>query len=166
MPSESETYEPLDPPDNESDTSAVKSGPSNLDEEEQEEELEKSEPRRTTGETNPVMRLEPSMMGKSSLQEKSTQATGSDGSDIHELFDEIYQRLDAKRSSKMSNDDFSQLAAQMAEMSIKVTGRQQECVGEMHYHRRNTSECICQETLIIITWSGSNKFGASRGYHF
>ena len=30
----------------------------------------------------------------------------------------------------MSNDDFSQLAAQMAEMSIKVSGRQQEFVGE------------------------------------
>ena len=84
VPSESETYEPLDPPDNESDTGAVKSGPSNPDEEEQEEELEKSEPRRSTRETNPVMRLEPSMAGKSYLQEKSTQAKGSSGSDIHE----------------------------------------------------------------------------------
>ena len=85
VPSESETYEPLDPPDNESDTGAVQSGPSNLDEEEQEDELEKSEPRRSTRETNPVMRLEPSMTGKSYLQEKSTQATGSDGSDICEI---------------------------------------------------------------------------------
>ena len=84
MPSESETYEPLDLPDNESDTGDVESGPSNLDEE-QEEELMKSEPRRSTRETNPVMRLEPSMMGKSYLQEKSTQATGSDGSDIREM---------------------------------------------------------------------------------
>ena len=84
MPSKSETYEPLDPPDNESDTGAVESGPSNLDEEEQEEELEKSKPRRSTRETNPVMRLEPSMTGKSYLQEKSTQAKGSSGCDIHE----------------------------------------------------------------------------------
>ena len=68
MPSESETYEPLDPPDNESDTGDVKSGPSNLDEE-QEEELMRSEPRRSTRETNPVMRLEPSKTGKSYLQE-------------------------------------------------------------------------------------------------
>ena len=30
VPSESETYEPLDPPDNESDAADVKSGPSNL----------------------------------------------------------------------------------------------------------------------------------------
>ena len=56
-----------------SDTGAVESGPSNLDEEEQEEELDKSEPRRSTRETNPGMRLEPSMMGKSYLQEMSTQ---------------------------------------------------------------------------------------------
>ena len=34
VPSESETYEPLDPPDNKSDTGAVKSAPTNLDEEE------------------------------------------------------------------------------------------------------------------------------------
>ena len=93
MPSESETYEPLDPPDNESDTSDVESGPSNLDEE-QEEELMRSEPRRSTRETNPVMRLEPSMMGKSYLQEKSTQATGSDGSDICEI--EYYHYLIAQ----------------------------------------------------------------------
>ena len=43
---------------------------------------------------------------------------------------------------KTSNDDFSQLAAQMEEMLIKVSDRQQECVGE------NTlpymSECTCQ----------------------
>ena len=84
VPSESETYVPLDPPNNESNTSAVESGPSEQDEEEQEEELEKSEPRRSTRETNPVMRLEPSMMGKSYLQEKSTQVKGSSGSDIHE----------------------------------------------------------------------------------
>ena len=73
MPSKSETYEPLDPPDNYSDTGNVESGPSNLDEE-QEEELMRSEPRRSTRETNPVMRLELSMMGKSYLQEKSTQS--------------------------------------------------------------------------------------------
>ena len=84
VPSKSETYEPLDPPDNESNTGAVKSGPSNLDAEEQEEELEKSKPRRSTRETNPVMRLEPSMTGKSYLQEKSLQAKGSSGTDIHE----------------------------------------------------------------------------------
>ena len=59
---------PLDPPDNESGTGAVKSGPPNLDAEEQEEELEKSEPRRSTRETNPAMRLEPSMTSKSYLQ--------------------------------------------------------------------------------------------------
>ena len=53
-------------------------------EEEQVEELEISEPRRSTRETNPVMRLEPSMMGKSYLQEKSTQANVSGVSDIHE----------------------------------------------------------------------------------
>ena len=47
VPSESETYEPLDPPDNESDTGDVESGPSNLDAE-QEEELMRSEPRRST----------------------------------------------------------------------------------------------------------------------
>ena len=45
----------------------------------------KSEPRRSARETNLVMRLEPSMMGKSHMQEKSTQATGSDGSDICEI---------------------------------------------------------------------------------
>ena len=44
---ESETYEPLDPPDNESDAGDVESGPSNLDAE-QEEELMISEPRRLT----------------------------------------------------------------------------------------------------------------------
>ena len=43
VPSESETYEPLDPPDNESDAGDVESGPSNLDAE-QEEELMISEP--------------------------------------------------------------------------------------------------------------------------
>ena len=47
MPSESETYEPLDPPDNDSDAGDVESGPSNLDAE-QEEELMRSEPRRLT----------------------------------------------------------------------------------------------------------------------
>ena len=47
VPSESETYEPLDPPDNKSDASDVESGPSNLDAE-QEEELMISEPRRST----------------------------------------------------------------------------------------------------------------------
>ena len=47
VPSESETYEPLDPPDNESDAGDVESGPSNLDAE-QEEELMRSEPRRST----------------------------------------------------------------------------------------------------------------------
>ena len=48
MPSgESETYEPLDPPDNESDAGDVESGPSNLDAG-QEEELMISEPRRST----------------------------------------------------------------------------------------------------------------------
>ena len=47
MPSESETYEPLDPPDNESDAGDIESGPSNLDSE-QEEELMRSEPRRLT----------------------------------------------------------------------------------------------------------------------
>ena len=41
MPSESETYVPLDPPDNESNTGDVESGPSKQDAEEQEEELEK-----------------------------------------------------------------------------------------------------------------------------
>ena len=84
VPTKSETYEPLDPPDNESDTSAVESVPSNLDDEEQEEELEKSEPRRSTREINPVLRLEPSVMGKSYLQKKSMQVKGSSGSDIHE----------------------------------------------------------------------------------
>ena len=44
---ESETYEPLDPPDNESDAGDVESGPSNLDAE-QEEELMRSKPRRST----------------------------------------------------------------------------------------------------------------------
>ena len=43
----SDTYEPLDPPDNESDAGDVESGPSNLDAE-QEEELMISEPRRST----------------------------------------------------------------------------------------------------------------------
>ena len=62
VPSKSETYEPPDPPDNESDTGYVESGPSNLDAE-QEEELMRSEPRRSTRQTNPVTRLEPSMMG-------------------------------------------------------------------------------------------------------
>ena len=48
VPSEdSETSEPLDPPDNESDAGDVESGPSNLDAE-QEEELMISEPRRST----------------------------------------------------------------------------------------------------------------------
>ena len=83
VPSESETYEPLDPPDNESDAGDVESGPSNLDAE-QEEELMISEPRRLTRRSSPVTRLEPSMMGKSYLQE-STQAKGSNGSDIHEI---------------------------------------------------------------------------------
>ena len=83
MPSESETYEPLDPPDNESDTGDVESGPSNLDAE-QEEELMRSEPRRLTRRTSPVMRLEPNMTGKSYLQE-SMQAKGSNGSDIREI---------------------------------------------------------------------------------
>ena len=45
-------------------------------------------------------------------------------------FDEIYQRLDAKRKGKTSKEDFSQLTAQMAEMAIRVSGRQQESVGE------------------------------------
>ena len=76
VPSESETHVPLDPPHNESDTGAVESGPSNLDAEEQEEELEKSKPRRSTRETNPVMRLAPSMTGKSYLQENYTQVKG------------------------------------------------------------------------------------------
>ena len=80
--SESETYEPLDPPDNESNAGDVESGPSNLDAE-QEAEPMRSEPRRSTRRTSPVMRLEPSMMGKSYLQE-SMQAKGSNGSDIHE----------------------------------------------------------------------------------
>ena len=61
VPSKSETYEPLDPPDNESDAGEVESGPSNLDAE-QEEELMRSEPRRSTRRSSPVMRLEPSMM--------------------------------------------------------------------------------------------------------
>ena len=43
----SETYEPLDPPDSESDAGDVESGPSNLDAK-QEEELMISEPRRST----------------------------------------------------------------------------------------------------------------------
>ena len=47
VPSESETYEPPDPPDNESGAGDVESGPSNLDAE-QEEELMISEPRRLT----------------------------------------------------------------------------------------------------------------------
>ena len=47
VPSESETYEPLDPPDNQSDAGDVESGPSNLDAE-QEEELMISKPRRST----------------------------------------------------------------------------------------------------------------------
>ena len=47
VPSKSETYEPLDPPDNESDAGDIESGPSNLDAE-QEEELMRSEPRRST----------------------------------------------------------------------------------------------------------------------
>ena len=46
VPSESETYEPLDPPDSESDTGDVESGRSNLDAE-QEEELMRREPRRS-----------------------------------------------------------------------------------------------------------------------
>ena len=85
-PSESGTYVPLEPPDNESDDGAIESGPSKLDEE-QEEELEKSKPRRSTRQTIPVMRLEPNMMDKSYLQEKSrsTQVTGSSGSDIREI---------------------------------------------------------------------------------
>ena len=74
MPSESETYEPLDPPDNESDADDVESGPSNLDAG-QEEELMRSKPRRSTGPSSPVTRLEPSMTGKSYLQE-SMQAKG------------------------------------------------------------------------------------------
>ena len=80
---ESETYEPLDPPDNESDAGDVESGPSNLDAE-QEEELMISEPRRSTRRSSPVTRLEPSMKGKSYLQE-STQERGSNGSDIREI---------------------------------------------------------------------------------
>ena len=40
VPSKSETYEPLDPPDNELDTGDVESGPSNLDEEQEEERRE------------------------------------------------------------------------------------------------------------------------------
>ena len=84
MPSISETYEPLDPPDNKSDAGDVESGPSNLDAE-QEEELMRSKPRKSTSQSSPVMRLEPSMMGKSYLQEKSTQAKGSNGSDIREI---------------------------------------------------------------------------------
>ena len=47
VPSESGTYEPLDPPDNESDAGDIESGPSDLDAE-QEEELMRSEPRRST----------------------------------------------------------------------------------------------------------------------
>ena len=35
VPSESETFEPLDPPDNESNTGDVESGPSNLDEDQE-----------------------------------------------------------------------------------------------------------------------------------
>ena len=54
---ESETYEPLDPPDNESDAGDIESGPSNLDAE-QEEELMISEPRRSTRRSSPVTRLE------------------------------------------------------------------------------------------------------------
>ena len=61
----------------------VESGPSNLDVD-QEEELMRSEPRRSTRRTSPVTRLEPSMTGKSYLQE-SMQAKGSNGSDIHEI---------------------------------------------------------------------------------
>ena len=80
---ESETYEPLDPPDNKSDAGDVESGPSNLDAE-QEEELMISEPRRSTRRSSPVTRLEPSMKGKSYLQE-STQERGSNGSDIREI---------------------------------------------------------------------------------
>ena len=84
VPSEdSETSEPLDPPDNESDAGVVESGPSNLDAE-QEEELMISEPRRSTRRSSPVTRLEPSMKGKSYLQE-STQERGSNGSDIREI---------------------------------------------------------------------------------
>ena len=84
MPSEdSETSEPLDPPDNESDAGDVESGPSNLDAE-QEEELMISEPRRSTRRSSPVTRLEPSMKGKSYLQE-STQERGLNGSDIREI---------------------------------------------------------------------------------
>ena len=84
VPSEdSETSEPLDPPDNESDAGDVESGPSNLDAE-QEEELMISEPRRSTRQSSPVTRLEPSMKGKSYLQE-STQERGLNGSDIREI---------------------------------------------------------------------------------
>ena len=68
VPSKSETYEPLDQPDNESDAGDIKSGLSNLDAE-QEVELMRSEPRRLTRRTSPVTRLEPSMMGKSYLEE-------------------------------------------------------------------------------------------------
>ena len=68
---------------NYSDAGDVESGPSNLDAE-QEEELMISEPRRLTRRSSPVTRLEPSMMGKSYLQE-STRAKGSNGSDIREI---------------------------------------------------------------------------------
>ena len=83
VPSESETYEPLDPPDNESDAGDVESGPSNLDAE-QEEELMRSKPRRSTRQSSPVTRLKPSMTGKSYLQE-SMLAKGSNGNDICEI---------------------------------------------------------------------------------
>ena len=43
-----------------------------------------SEPSRLTRQSSPVMRLEPSMMGKSYLQE-FMQAKGSNGSDIREI---------------------------------------------------------------------------------
>ena len=47
-------------------------------------------------------------------------------------FYEIYDRLDAERNGSIYDDgeDFSHIAAWMQSLEPRVSGRQQECVGE------------------------------------
>ena len=89
MPSESETYKPLDPPDNESDTSDVESEPSNLDAE-QEEELMRSEPRRLTRCDKIQASIPPSVavplqvtIGKYTMVEDESSRSRVQGQEVH-----------------------------------------------------------------------------------
>ena len=68
--------------------------------------------------------------------------------------------------ARVDNSELESINWTIAVILLQVAESNNACRGlleKTRYDRWDTSEHKCQRTLIRGTWSGSNKFGASRG---